>query len=69
MPVNMLQKDIPQGQKPPGCVSAREQVSGADSEARQKEADLAVQEQEALWESQEIGIVHWSGEEGKRFSD
>ena len=69
MPVNVLRKDIPRGQKPPGWVDAREQVSGADAEAGQKEADLAVQEQEALWESQEIGIVHWSGEEGKRYSD
>ncbi len=69
MPVNVLQKDIPRGHKPPGCVAAHEQDSGADAETRQKEADLAVQEQEALWESQEVGIVHWSGEEGKRYSD
>ncbi len=69
MPVNMLRKDIPKGHKPPGWVSAREQVSGVDAETRQKEADLAVQEQAALWESQEVGIVHWSGEEGKRYSD
>ncbi len=69
MPINVLRKDIPRGHKPPGWVSTRERVSGADAEARQKEVDLAVQEQEALWESQETGIVHWSGEEGKRYSD
>ncbi len=69
MPVNVLRKDIPRGHKPPGWVSTCERASGGDADAKQREADLAVQEQEALWESQEIGIVHWSGEEGKRYSD
>ncbi len=69
MPVNVLRKDIPKGQKPPGWVSVREQDAEAESEAKLKEADLAVREQEAMWESEEIGIVRWSGEEGQRFSD
>ncbi|MDD9820318.1 MAG: hypothetical protein OXR07_05500 [Nitrospira sp.] len=69
MPVNVLRRDVPKGHKPPGWVSTRERGSEADEHARQREADLAVQEQEALWESQETGIVHWSGEEGKRYSD
>ncbi len=69
MPVNMLSKETPKGQKPPGWISAHAKESGLDADARQKEIDLAVQEQDALWESQETGIVHWSGEEGKRYSD
>ncbi len=69
MPVNILRKDTPKGHKPTGWVSTSEQTSGPSAEEKQKETDLAIQEQEALWESQEIGVVHWSGEEGKRFSD
>ena len=69
MPVNVLRKDIPKGEKPPGWVSDGEQKAKLNSEDKQKEADLAVKEQEALWESEEIGIVRWSGEEGQRFSD
>ena len=69
MPVNVLRKDIPKGQKPPGWVSTREQEGAASAEDKLKEHDLAVREQEALWESEEIGIVRWSGEEGNRFSD
>ncbi len=68
MPVNVLRKDIPKGEKPPGWVSAREQDTKSE-EDKMKEADLAVEEQQKLWESEEIGIVRWSGEEGQRFSD
>lgn len=68
MPVNVLRKDIPKGEKPPGWVSAREQDTKS-AEDKMKEADLAVEEQQKLWESEEIGIVRWSGEEGQRFSD
>ena len=68
MPVNVLRKDIPKGEKPPGWVSAREQEAKSE-EDKMKEADLAVEEQQKLWESEEIGIVRWSGEEGQRFSD
>ena len=68
MPVNVLRKDIPKGEKPPGWVSAHEQDTKS-AEEKMKEADLAVEEQQKLWESEEIGIVRWSGEEGQRFSD
>ncbi|MCY3728999.1 MAG: hypothetical protein OXF97_08410 [Nitrospira sp.] len=68
MPVNVLRKDIAKGEKPPGWVSAREQ-DAESAEDKMKEADLAVEEQQKLWESEEIGIVRWSGEEGQRFSD
>ncbi len=68
MPVNVLRKDIPKGEKPPGWVSAREQ-DAASAEDKMKEADMAAEEQQKLWESEEIGIVRWSGEEGQRFSD
>lgn len=68
MPVNVLRKDIPKGEKPPGWVSAGEQDTKS-AEDKLKEADLAVEEQQKLWESEEIGIVRWSGEEGQRFSD
>ena len=69
MPVNVLRKDIPKGQKPPGWVSTHEQDAASGAEDKQKEADLAAEEQQKLWESEEIGIVRWSGEEGNRFSD
>ena len=68
MPVNVLRKDIPKGEKPPGWVSG-EQEAKLSLEDKQKESDLAVQEKQAMWESEEIGIVRWSGEEGTRFSD
>ena len=68
MPVNVLRKDIPKGEKPPGWVSG-EQEAKLSPEDKQKESDLAVQEKQAMWESEEIGIVRWSGEEGTRFSD
>ncbi|MXX11316.1 MAG: hypothetical protein F4201_05305 [Nitrospira sp. SB0677_bin_15] len=68
MPVNVLRKDIPKGEKPPGWVSARERDTKS-VEDKMKEADLAAEEQQKLWESEEIGIVRWSGEEGQRFSD
>ena len=68
MPVNVLRKNIPKGEKPPGWVSG-EQEAKLSPEAKQKEADMAVLEKQAMWESEEIGIVRWSGEEGTRFSD
>ena len=68
MPVNVLRKDIPKGEKPPGWVSG-EQEAKLSPEDKQKEADMAAEEQQKLWESEEIGIVRWSGEEGQRFSD
>ncbi len=69
MPVNVLRKDIPKGEKPPGWSSSLQKASAPSVEDKQKEADLAVEEQEALWESEETGIVRWSGEHGQRYSD
>ena len=68
MPVNMLRKDVPKGQKPPGW-KALVQTKGEGQKNEEKERDLAVQEQEALWESEDVGFVRWSGEDGKRYSD
>jgi hypothetical protein len=40
-----------------------------DREENLKESDLADQETQALWESQEIGNTSWSGAGGNRYSD
>ncbi len=69
MPVNVLSKDVPKGEKPPEWVATLQSAREPSSEDRQHEIDLAVQEQEALWESEEVGIVKWSGENGQRYSD
>ena len=69
MPVNMLKKDIPKGEKPPDWVAAVKKNSQLSLEDRQREEDLAIQEKEALWESEDIGLVRWSGEHGQRYSD
>jgi len=69
MPVNVLNKDTPKGEKPPEWVATLQKALAPSSEDKQKEMDLAVQEQEALWESEEVGIVHWSGENGQRYND
>jgi len=68
MPVNVLRKDIPKGEKPPGW-STPAQMNEEGQNSDERERDLAVQEQEALWESEETGIVRWSGEHGQRYSD
>lgn len=68
MPVNVLKKDIPKGQKPPEWIATL-QNAPVSAEDKMQEADLAVQEQEALWESEEVGIVKWSGDDGARYSD
>lgn len=68
MPVNVLSKDTPKGEKPPEWVASLRALEPT-SEEKQQEIDLAVQEQEALWESEESGIVHWSGENGQRYND
>ncbi len=70
MPVNMLRKDIPKGQKPPGCSSSSRSVGeSASKEKRDQDMELSQSEEQAAWESQEIGIVRWSGENDNRFSD
>ena len=65
MPINMLRKDIPKGEKPPGWSPTVRPGAGE----KKKESDLSVSEEAALWEAQEIGIVKWSGEDGKRYND
>ncbi len=37
--------------------------------SKEKESDLADQETQALWESQEVGGTSWSGQGGDRYSD
>ena len=69
MPVNMLRKDVPKGEKPPEWVAILEKVPSVSLEEKQREEELAAKEIEALWESEEIGIVKWSGEDGQRYSD
>ena len=69
MPVNVLRKEVPKGEKPPEWVACLQKGSEPSVEDQQKEQDMAVQEQEALWESEEHGIVHWSGEHGQRYND
>ena len=69
MPVNFLRKDIPKGEKPPEWVATLQISSQQSLEDKQKEADLAAEEEIAVWESEEVGIVKWSGEHGQRYSD
>ena len=71
MPINALTKNTPRGRGPEPCLftnsGGTEKPPG--EEEKVKEADLAAQETQALWESQEIGITSWSGETGQRYSD
>jgi len=69
MPVNFLRKDLPKGEKPPEWIALMQKVPALSLEDKQIEADLAAKEQDSLWESEEIGIVKWSGEDGQRYSD
>jgi len=71
MPINVLPKDTPRGRGPEPSQTLREKqeeelVEGAE---KLKESDLADQETQALWESQEIGNTSWSGAGGTRYSD
>ncbi|RMH04839.1 MAG: hypothetical protein D6704_10320 [Nitrospirae bacterium] len=71
MPVNALRKDIPKGQKPSGHPSLKQETSTPQPVEKDQleEIELAAKEQQSLWESEEIGIVRWSGESDNRFSD
>lgn len=69
MPVNALRKDLPRGTRPPIDRSSAKRSDPADEAQEERERDLAAQEAEALWESQEIGLTRWSGEDGQRYSD
>jgi len=73
MPINVLPKDTPRGRGPePSQVVGEKQedplAEGAET-LKEKESDLADQETQALWESQEIGNTSWSGAGGTRYSD
>jgi len=65
VPINVLRKDIPKGEKPPGWSSTVQ----SQMEIKENESELSANEEAALWEAQEIGIVKWSGEDGKRYND
>ncbi len=65
MPINVLRKDIPKGEKPPGWSSTPK----PHVERKGEDSELSESEEAALWEAQEIGLVKWSGEDGKRYND
>jgi hypothetical protein len=69
MPINALPKDSPRGRGPEPSIGLIKDKSEQEGEESVKEADLAAQEIQDLWESQETGITGWSGETGNRYSD
>ncbi len=71
MPINVLHKDTPRGRGPEPRRTISEELKEKPGvvEEKSKESDLAAQETQALWESQEIGNTSWSGAGGKRYSD
>jgi len=71
MPINALPKDTPRGRgpEPSQAVGEKQEEKLAEEEKKLKESDLANQETQALWESQEIGNTSWSGAGGNRYSD
>lgn len=70
MPINVLPKNSPRGKGPePSQVIRTDHDEKSKGEESSKESELAAQEIQALWESQEIGISSWSGETGNRYSD
>lgn len=70
MAVNALRKDLPRGTKPPSTASSNDSSWERKSqEDKELERDLAAQEEQDVWESEEIGIVKWSEGGGSRFSD
>ena len=73
MPINVLPKNTPRGRGPEPTRASGEtqnmQIVDGEEVLQEKEAELADQEIQALWESQEIGHSSWSGEAGNRYSD
>lgn len=71
MPINVLQKNTPRGRgpEPSQVVGEKQEDELTEGEEQLKESDLADQETQALWESQEIGNTSWSGAGGNRYSD
>ncbi len=71
MPTNVLPKDSPRGRgpEPKQAFGEKQEEQLTEGEENLKESDLADQETQALWESQEIGNTSWSGAGGTRYSD
>ena len=71
MPINVLPKDTPRGRgpEPTRPVGEKQKEQLVEGDEKLKESDLADQETQALWESQEIGHTSWSGAAGNRYSD
>lgn len=71
MPTNVLTKETPRGRgpEPSQTFNERQKEILVEGEEKLKESDLADQETQALWESQEIGNTSWSGAGGTRYSD
>ncbi len=73
MPINVLPKNSPRGRGPeptqPAGKDPEGKLVGEEEKLQEKESDLADQEIQALWESQEIGNTSWSGAGGQRYSD
>lgn len=72
MPINALPKNSPRGRGPEPSnilILKKDPEQKQGKEESVKEEDLAAQEIQDLWESQEIGITGWSGETGNRYSD
>ena len=70
MAINALKKKTPRGNGPPTIEAiGRTANKELTAEEKQKEAELAAQEIEAMWESQEEGLTRWSESDGKRYAD
>jgi len=73
MPINVLHKDTPRGRgpEPRQAISEepKEKLVPEEEKSKEKEKDLAAQETQDLWESQEIGKTSWSGAGGQRYND
>ncbi len=71
MPINILPKDSPRGRGPEPSRSLNDslQEQPEGEKERSKECDLAAQETQDLWESQEIGSTPWTDHGSQRYSD
>ncbi len=70
MAINALKKNSARGKGPPTIEAITRPVGkGLSAEQKEKEAELAAQELEAMWESQEVGLTRWSESDGQRYAD
>ncbi len=70
MPINALQKDTPRGNgPPPTSTNGHTGDKALTAEEKLAESELATREQEAMWESEEVGLTRWSESDGKRYGD